>query len=48
MSKTYTAPALAAKGNVIELTQVGLPGREDTIVAGTGFGSAPGNVGFQL
>jgi hypothetical protein len=46
--KTYSAPALATKGNVIDLTQVALKNSGDTIVPHTGFGSAPGNVGFQL
>jgi hypothetical protein len=46
--KTYTAPALTAKGSVIDLTQVGRSGSDDTIVHNTGLGAAPGNVGFQL
>jgi hypothetical protein len=46
--KTYTAPFLTVKGNVIDLTQVGRSGSDDTIVHNTGLGSAPGNVGFQL
>jgi hypothetical protein len=46
--KTYTAPALTAKGNVIDLTQAGRLGSDDPIVHNTGLGAAPGNVGFQL
>jgi hypothetical protein len=46
--KTYTAPALTAKGIVIDLTQAGRFGSDDTIVPKTGLGAAPGNVGFQL
>jgi hypothetical protein len=46
--KTYTAPALAAKGNVVDLTQINKSGSDDTFVANTGLGFAPGNVGFLL
>jgi hypothetical protein len=48
MSKTYTTPALVAKGNVVELTRFSVPGEGDPINAGKTLGTAPGNVGFQL
>jgi hypothetical protein len=47
MSKTYVAPALVAKGDVVKSTAFGAPGIGDPIIFHT-LGDAPGNVGFQL
>jgi hypothetical protein len=48
MRKVYAVPTLVVKGEVVEATQVGRSGDGDLIVANTGMGAAPGNVGFQL
>jgi hypothetical protein len=46
--KTYSAPALTRETCIVDLTAAGGLGQGDPIVKNTGFGAAPGNVGFQL
>jgi hypothetical protein len=48
MRKTYAAPALIAKGEVVEATRSGRFGFGDPILPQTGMKEAPGNVGYQL
>jgi hypothetical protein len=48
MWKAYAAPALVAKGEIVEATQFGKSGVDDPFIPRSGMGAAPGNVGYQL